>query len=56
MLDDVMELDLLIILTDLCMSLLYTYTRKFHLSYKKQTHKMEKICLIKINIKLNDYK
>ena len=27
-----------------------------HLSYKKQTHKMGKICLLKINIKLNDYK
>ena len=26
------------------------------LSYKKQTHKMGKICLLKINIKLNDYK
>ena len=23
---------------------------------KKQTHKMGKICLLKINIKLNDYK
>ena len=27
-----------------------------NLSYKKQTHKMGKICLLKINIKLNDYK
>ena len=27
-----------------------------YLSYKKQTHKMGKICLLKINIKLNDYK
>ena len=26
------------------------------LSYKKQTHKMRKICLLKINMKLNDYK
>ena len=30
--------------------------RNGHLAYKKQTHKMEKICLLKINIKLNDYK
>ena len=29
---------------------------KIYLSYKKQTHKMGKICLLKINIKLNDYK
>ena len=27
-----------------------------YLSYKKQTHQMGKICLLKINIKLNDYK
>ena len=27
-----------------------------YLSYKKQTHKMGKISLLKINIKLNDYK
>ena len=31
-------------------------TNNKYLSYKKQTHKMGKISLLKINIKLNDYK